>query len=923
MSWKFKVSKYKNAAPNFPKREDAISELPVGRLMNSCGNHIAASCTYMAFNVDTSGGHNIGILPLTTKGRVGQSLTTLKAHADYVTDFAFSPFSDRLIATCSADATVKLWQLPDLECLSEQIDTLSPRETLPSQERKVENVLWNPVADGILAVSVGNSLKVFDVEAGTEKCDISSHGDQLFGISWHGNGTLLSTVAKDKMIRVIDPRAGSVIQECKGHAGNREMRTVWVGDSDFFISTGNGQSHSREVMIWDSRNLQSPLKKQDLDNNTGTLMPLLDEDTSMLFLVGKADTSWIYAELSQTDPYITVNNVERMDRGEQIKGACLVPKLAMDVMTGEVNRLLLLINNGVISTPIIVPRRQYTDFHADIFPDTKCRETTLTASAWCKGDNSTLSTVSLDPTKKNNKAGSKGDTVTDVKQTASQKSSPSSAAAAKPSAIKTTTIGIRTPEPAPQPVVREPSKAAKTFSAMHQSKCKYLKGVTGHPSNHIVNLRRLCRTLPGQSNLICANSKRCAIPIEGAGGLVAVIELDKPGRLPDTGIPVVQTGDKVNDFVFDPFDDTRLLVGCENAKVYIFKIPECGLTDTLTEYESYLSGHNEKIYFVRFHPLAKDVVVTAAYDMCLKIWDLTDNKEKINITTHTDEIFCAEWSPNGKLLATVCKDGKVRIFDPRTSTQPIKEGTGPTGSRGARAVWALDMKYLVISGFGSTSLRTVSVYNVADLEQLYVSQLDVSPSILIPEYDEGTSTLFLTGRGDSSIVTFEVSEEYPHLFPLAPIKPDGLHQGIVMMPKTKCNVKNIEIANLWRLTQTSIEPISVTVPRVRTEYFQDDLFPDILLTGTPTMTSSEWFKGEDRQPAKVSLRPKDMTPLSEAPVEAPKARKYDSYNPDTFKTDEEKKEELISAMTNKLDIKEEPLPQDEAEGVDPDEWDDY
>lgn len=30
------------------------------------------------------------------------------------------------------------------------------------------------------------------------------------------------------------------------------------------------------------------------------------------------------------------------------------------------------------------------------------------------------------------------------------------------------------------------------------------------------------------------------------------------------------------------------------------------------------------------------------------------------------------WSPDGKLLATVCKDGKVRIYDPRKSPAPVQ-----------------------------------------------------------------------------------------------------------------------------------------------------------------------------------------------------------------------------------------------------------
>ena len=63
-----------------------------------------------------------------------------------------------------------------------------------------------------------------------------------------------------------------------------------------------------------------------------------------------------------------------------------------------------------------------------------------------------------------------------------------------------------------------------------------------------------------------------------------------------------------------------------------------------------------------------------------------------------------------------------------------------------------------------------------------------------------------------------------------------------------------------------------------------------------------------------------ITAVSEAPVEAPKPKKYESYNAATYKTDEEKKEELMSAISGKLEQHADPLPQDLTEGVDEDEW---
>lgn len=64
-----------------------------------------------------------------------------------------------------------------------------------------------------------------------------------------------------------------------------------------------------------------------------------------------------------------------------------------------------------------------------------------------------------------------------------------------------------------------------------------------------------------------------------------------------------------------------------------------------------------------------------------------------------------------------------------------------------------------------------------------------------------------------------------------------------------------------------------------------------------------------------------MTPVSEAPKDVPSRKYVPSSVYLEEKSDEQKKEELLSAMVAKLGNRDDPLPQDSFEGVDEEEWD--
>lgn len=960
--WKFKASKYKNAAAKIPKKEEWITDISACNLNSSCGNHIEASAAYMVFNTDLSGGGTLGVLPLSAKGRFGgENLTTIQAHSDFVTDFNFSHFDDYLLATCSQDSTAKIWHLP-ADGVSGTL--CNPACILTHEDKQIENVLWNPSADNVLALSLDVKVKIFDVLKQTSCLELADHGDQVQSLSWNGDGSQVVTSARDKAIRIFDVRAKKMQQSVDGHQSNKDSRVLWLADKDQILSTGFNMTRQREVYLWDTRNFNRPIKSLSFDSSTGILMPFFDSDTAMIFIAGKGDTSIRYLELTDKDPYLVENSVETV---EQLKGLTLVPKRALDVMKCEVNRLLVLGQHSIIPVPYIVPRKSYRDFNADLYPDTFSGVPTVTCAQWLNGETKAPTSVSLDPSRKSKLLlrrrfgleleGEASEQIPSEKKSADEfQSSKVSGSETQTNAStkQSSDVGIKESQkisfddgsksfgtmhssnlPSDAAAVTEKpisndgdaakQKPAKILAAIRQSKFRHLHGSPMHKSLNIENVRNLSKSIPGESDYFHANRAFCAVPLGGAGGLIAILSTENRGRLPDTGSPALQNGSSVTDFVFDPFDDHRLVVGCDDAKIRIWNIPKGGLTETTDNASGFLRGHTEKIYFVRFHPHAADVLASGSYDMTVRLWDLQSEQERIKLIGHTDTIFCFSWSQDGKKCATSCKDGQIRIYDPRSSVQPVSTGAGLEGSRGGRLVWTCDDQILIATGFDKSSVREVVAFDPHSLSSpLYKIDLDTSPSILVPYYDADSSTLFLTGRGDSTVKAYEVAQDHPHLFSLSDFKADSLHQALSFLPKTEIDVRKVEFARALRLTANSIEPVSFKVPRTKMEFFQDDLFPDTRVTWKSTLSSAQWFQGENRTQTKISLKPDDMKSLSEAPAEMPKQQKYQSFEvyKATYKTDEQKKEELLSAMNTKLCLNDGPLPQDLTEGVDPDEWDD-
>eukprot|EP01137_Pigoraptor_chileana_P029063 Opistho-2@13765 len=928
MAGRFRQSKYRNAVAKTAKREAWYAEIQAGTPSTDADN-IKASCKFLAFCWESIGGGQLCVIPIERVGKVGRDIPLLSAHGDYISDFEFSPFDDNLLVTGSNDTTVRVWHVPD-GGFKENHST--PVATLSGHPKRVECLKFNPNADKVLAVASGDIVKIWNLESNTEIATLQ-HPDIVQSLSWKGDGSLLATTCKDNTIRVWDPRANKITTSGTAHEGTKGSRVTWLGDRAHILTTGFSKTRERQFAMWDHVDVSKPLTMQSLDSSNGILMPFYDDDTEMLFLAGKGDSTIRFYETTADKPYLHEAPVNVTDSPNY--GMTSIPKRAVDVMSCEVVRLLKLTKTAVVPISYEVPRKSHREFHDDIFPDTLSGIAPIGASAWAAGENGVQSRIPLDPSKRPKNA-----SVASVSSTSNAAAAaapahhvtapttgshahhhaPSAAAPAQDVHKQMASLSVGGASTSPAPAAEAPRSPGPTRQVKRQSKYNHIEGIPLHKKNNIDGIVGLSPALPGEANVLEANSKYVAIPLSGPGGQVCVLPLAPNPRVGNSP-PVLQNGSAVLDFALDPFDDSVVVVACEDSSLRVWRIPEGGLKETISEPILRISGHRQKINVIRFHPTARNVVATAGYDFAIKLWDLSNGNELVTIDGHTDQLLGMEFSPDGKHLATVCKDKFLRIFDAR-SGKLLQTAPNHVGSRGSRVAWLGKTGLIATTGFDRSSERQVYIFKADNIATpVGIANVDVSPAVLVPHYDEDTGLLFLVGRGDTSIHCFEIVNEAPYAHPLPPYKTNVIQQGVAFLHKNVCDVKNVEFKRILKLSQSHIEIVGFHVPRTKKEYFQDDVLPDTRQKWVPAHDAAEWFAGSDKEQPLVSLLPAGMKKLSEAPVEAPKERKFGTFNP-REDTPEEKKEKLLNAMVNTLSEKAgDTLPQDLMEGVAEDEWD--
>ncbi|CAG8479974.1 11183_t:CDS:2 [Ambispora gerdemannii] len=364
-------------------------------------NLVKVNPTFVALNWNAGGGGAFAVIPHKNAGKVPDNLPLYRAHTAPVLDTDFANFNDYVIASASEDTKVMIWnipeELPDLSDLDKEIPDIQPVAKLSGHGRKVGHVLFHPTADNVLASSSADlTIKLWDIEKGSEKSELTGFTDFVQSLAWNWNGSLLATTSRDKKLRIFDVRANKVAIQADNHQGVKGARVVWLGDSDRIVTTGFSKMSDRQVWLWDTTTLGKPIKDFNIDTSSGIVMPFYDNDTKILFLAGKViennlDGNIRYYEFENDELY----PLSEFKSSEPQRGMAFLPKRALNVTEVEIARAYKVTGNLIEPISFVLPRRSDA-FQSDIYPPTVSDEPALTADEFFAGKNANPKTISLE-----------------------------------------------------------------------------------------------------------------------------------------------------------------------------------------------------------------------------------------------------------------------------------------------------------------------------------------------------------------------------------------------------------------------------------------------------------------------------------------------------------------------------------------------
>lgn len=379
-------SKFRHVFGQAAKRDQCYDNIRITK--SSWDSTFAAvNPKYLAIITEAAGGGAFLVLDVDKTGRIERDAPLVGGHKAAVLDIQWCPHNDDVIASASEDCTIKVWQIPD-GGLKNNLD--EPIVDLVAHQRRVGLIQWHPTAQNIL-LSGGSDNKLFVWNVGTGEPLVEiEFPDIPLSASWSFSGHRVVTSCKDKKVRLVDPREGTIVKESYAHEGAKPVQVVYLKDDKIF-TTGFSRMSERQYALWDKD--FNNIVIQEIDTSNGVIFPFYDPDTSMMYLCGKGDSIIRYFEITDETPF--VHYLNSYQSSDPQRGIGFMPKRGLNVNNCEIARFYKLHTKGLCEVINMTVPRKSELFQDDLYPDTAGDVPAMTADEWLDGKDARPIMISL------------------------------------------------------------------------------------------------------------------------------------------------------------------------------------------------------------------------------------------------------------------------------------------------------------------------------------------------------------------------------------------------------------------------------------------------------------------------------------------------------------------------------------------------
>jgi len=364
-----------------------------------------------------------------------------------------------------------------------------------------------------------------------------------------------------------------------------------------------------------------------------------------------------------------------------------------------------------------------------------------------------------------------------------------------------------------------------------------------------------------ESTVLKANAKFLAVPWEKIGS-VCIIPIERVGTVAEE-TPLIFNGDEfgdptqLNEFNFSPVDDHLIATAGNDGHLSVFRIPEGGLTESLTQPDVKVKASDKRLLSLEWHPTSSGLVFVASAGKEVKFFDVeAGGSEVLSLPdVHGGLLTSFSWNAFGNQLVTSSKDKTLRIFDPRGNEVVAEVAKDHDGAQSIHNIWMYVSDKIVTAGFTRTRDRELHVWDPRNLNKsVGTEKFDGGASALFLFQDEDLGLLYAGGKGDSTLKYYELDNTDKCIHLLNEYVAKTPQNGLALLPKALVDVKACEIARFVKLSGNRIEPIRFEVPRHASvaSRFQEDIFPDTW-DRQPILNAADWLGGEDGIRGRVSL----------------------------------------------------------------------